>query len=257
MKIPLISRLLERRYSLTDMDRAMDLLVAGRNTATGVSITEKTALESVAVFACVRILSETLASIPLPLYRRITPRSKRRAHEHPLYSLLHDAPNPEMSSFNFREALMSHLVLWGNAYAEIDWDMNKGRPRALWPLLPNKMQIKREKGGLYYYYRLPDGQEKIFPSINILHIPGLGFDGLIGYSPIHMAREAIGLSLATEEFGARFFGNGAKPGGVLEHPGKLGATAQDNLRKSWNEMHQGLSNQHRIDNKLDTLVLYI
>jgi len=246
MKIPLISRLLERRYSLTDLDRDMDLAVMGRNTATGVSITEKTALECVAVFACVRILSETLASIPLPLYQRITPRSKRRAHEHPLYSLLHDAPNPEMSSFNFREALMAHLALWGNAYAEIDWDMNKGRPRALWPLLPNKMQIKREKGGLYYYYRLPDGQEKIFPSINILHIPGLGFDGLIGYSPIHMAREAIGLSLATEEFGARFFGNGAKPGGVLEHPGKLGLPAQENLRKSWNEMHQGLSNQHRI-----------
>ena len=246
MRIPILSRLLERRYSLSDMDRDMDLLVAGRNTATGVSITEKTALQSVAVFACVRILSETLASIPLPLYRRITPRSKRRAYEHPLYSLLHDAPNPEMTSFNFREALMAHLVLWGNAYAEIDWDMDKGRPRALWPLLPNKMRVKREKDGLYYYYRLPDGQEIILPAIKVLHIPGLGFDGMMGYSPIHMAREAIGLSLATEEFGARFFGNGAKPGGVLEHPGKLGTSAQDNLRKSWNEMHQGLSNQHRI-----------
>lgn len=246
MKIPIISRFLEKRYSLADMDRDMDLAVMGRSTATGVKITEKTALESVAVFACVRILSETLASVPLPLYRRLTARSKRRAHEHPLYSLLHDAPNPEMASFNFRESLMSHLVLWGNAYAEIDWNVNKGRPQALWPLLPNKMRVKREKDGLYYYYRLPDGQEKIFPAIKVFHIPGLGFDGLIGYSPIHMAREAIGLSLATEEFGARFFGNGAKPGGVLEHPGKLGETAQDNLRKSWNEMHQGLSNQHRI-----------
>jgi len=246
MKIPILSNLLERRYSLSDLDKAMDLAVAGRNTATGVSVTEKTALQSVAVFACVRILSETLASIPLPLYRRITTRSKRRAYEHPLYSLLHDAPNPEMTSFNFREALMSHIVLWGNAYAEVDWNINTGRPRALWPLLPNKMRVKRVNGGLFYYYRLPDGQEKIFPALNIFHVPGLGFDGLIGYSPIHMAREAIGLSLATEEFGARFFGNGAKPGGVLEHPNKLGAGAQENLRKSWNEMHQGLSNQHRI-----------
>jgi len=246
MKIPILSRLLERRYSLADMDKAMDLVLAGRNTAMGVAITEKTALESVAVFACVRILSETLASIPLPLYRRLTARSKRRAYEHPLYSLLHDAPNPEMTSFNFREALMAHLVLWGNAYAEIDWNMDKGRPRAFWPLLPNKMQVKRENGGIYYHYRLPDGQEVVLPAIKVFHVPGLGFDGRIGYSPIHMAREAIGLSLATEEFGARFFGNGAKPGGVLEHPGKLGTNAQENLRKSWNEMHQGLSNQHRI-----------
>jgi len=246
MKIPFISRLLERRYSLSDLDKAMDLAFAGRNTATGVSVTEKTALQSVAVFACVRILSETLASVPLPLYRRMTTRSKRRAYEHPLYSLLHDAPNPEMTSFNFREALMSHAVLWGNAYAEIDWDMKKGRPKAFWPLLPNKMRVKRENGGLYYYYQLPNGQEIILPSIKVFHVPGLGFDGVMGYSVIHMAREAIGLSLATEEFGARFFGNGAKPGGVLEHPGKLGLPAQENLRKSWNEMHQGLSNQHRI-----------
>ena len=247
MKIPILSRLLERRagWSASD-ERWWHDIGFSESSASGTRVDERSALNSVAVFACVRILSETLASVPLPLYRRMTARSKRRAHEHPLYSLLHDAPNPEMSSFNFREALMSHLVLWGNAYAEIDWNMNKGRPRALWPLLPNKMRVKREKGDLYYYYRLPNGQEKIFPAINIFHIPGLGFDGLIGYSPIYMAREAIGLSLATEEFGARFFGNGAKPGGVLEHPGKLGETAQDNLRKSWNEMHQGLSNQHRI-----------
>lgn len=247
MKIPILSRLLERRagWSASD-ERWWHDIGFSESSATGVRVDERNALNSVAVFACVRILSETLASVPLPLYRRMTVRSKRRAYEHPLYSLLHDAPNPEMSSFNFREALMSHLVLWGNAYAEIDWNMNKGRPRALWPLLPNKMRVKREKGDLYYYYRLPDGQEKIFPAINIFHIPGLGFDGLIGYSPIHMAREAIGLSLATEEFGARFFGNGARPGGVLEHPGKLGTPAQDNLRKSWSEMHQGLSNQHRI-----------
>jgi len=246
MKIPILSRLLEKRYSLADMDRDMDLAIAGRSTATGTKVTEKTALESVAVFACVRILSETLASVPLPLYKRVTARSKRRAHEHPLYSLLHDAPNPEMSSFNFREALMAHLVLWGNAYSEIDWNMNTGRPRAIWPLLPNKMQPKRENGSIYYHYYLPNGQEIALPAIKVFHVPGLGFDGRIGYSPIHMAKEAIGLSLATEEFGARFFGNGARPGGVLEHPGTLKDAAQDNLRKSWNEMHQGLSNQHRI-----------
>jgi len=244
--VGLITQLIEKRYSLADADKKMDFLTMGRPSYTGVAVNERTALNNVAVFACVRLLSETLASIPLPLYRRLTKRSKRRAFEHPLYSLLHNSPNPEMTSFNFREALMAHLVLWGNAYAEIDWDMPTGRPRALWPFRPDKMSIKRDNGKLFYHYRLPDGAEVTLPSYRMLHIPGLGFDGVVGYSPIHMAREAIGLSLATEEFGARFFGNGAKPGGVLEHPGKLGESAQENLRKSWNEMHKGLSNQHRI-----------
>lgn len=246
MKIPLISRLLERRYSLADADKKMDFLTMGRPSYTGVAVNERTALNSVAVFACVRLLSETLASVPLPLYQRVTARSKRRAIEHPLYSLLHDSPNPETTSFNFREALMGHLALWGNAYAEIDWDMPTGRPKALWQLRPDKMTVKREKGKLWYYYQLPDGTGAILPSYRVSHIPGLGYDGIIGYSPIHLAREAIGLSLATEEYGARFFGDGCKPGGVLQHPQSLSKEAQDNLRKSWNEMHQGLSNQHRI-----------
>lgn len=246
MRLPILSKLLEKRYSISDLDRDMDLAVMGRDSATGVKVTEKVALESVAVFACVRILSETLASIPLVLYERVGPKSKRRAQEHPVYSLLHDAPNPEMSSMNFREVLMSHVALWGNAYAWIDWDFVKGRPNSLWPLAPNKMKVKREAGVLRYHYTLPDGEERVFDAFSIFHVPGLGFDGLTGYSPIHMAREAIGLSLATEEFGARFFGNGAQPGGVLEHPGTLGDTAQENLRKSWNKSHQGLSNQHRI-----------
>lgn len=247
MKIPLLSRLFEKRVGWNANDeRWWHDIGFSASSATGTKISEQTALNSVAVFACVRLLSETLASIPLPLYQRLTNRGKRRAFEHPLYSLLHDSPNPEMTSFNFREALMSHVALWGNAYAEIDWNMKKGRPIALWPLRPDRMRVKRDKGKLFYYYRLPDGNEKILPSYRVLHIPGLGYDGVMGYSPITMAREAIGLSLATEEFGARFFGNGATPGGVMEHPNKLSGEAQDNLRKSWNEMHQGLANQHRL-----------
>lgn len=246
MKIPILSRLFEKRtgWSASD-ERWWHEIGFAESSATGVKVTETSALQSVAVFACVRLLSETLASIPLPLYKRLTKRSKQRASEHPLYSILHDSPNPEMTSFNFREVLMGHLVLWGNAYAEIDWKPN-GKVNALWPLRPDRMRVARRKGKLWYHYRLPDGTEAILPSYQVLHIPGLGFDGIIGYSPIHMAREAIGLSLATEEFGAKFFGNGANPGGVLEHPQSLSKEAQDNLRESWNQMHQGLSNQHRI-----------
>jgi len=242
----IIKSMMERRYSLADLDRDMDTLFRGRSSATGVKVNESTALQCSAVFACVQLLAETVASLPLPVYRGLPPREKERAYNHHLYPLLHDAPNPEMTSFNFREAMQGHLVLWGNCYAEIDWDMSSGRIRGLWPLRPDRMRVARREGKLWYHYRLPNGTEVVLPSYRVWHIPGLGFDGIMGYSPIHMAREAIGLALATEEYGARFFGNGAKPGGVLQHPGKLGEPAQENLQKSWNEMHQGLVNQHRI-----------
>lgn len=241
-----IARFVERRYSLADLDRDMEALYLGRNSVTGVTVNERTALQCSAVFACVQLLAETVASLPLPVYRGLPPREKERAYNHHLYPLLHDEPNPEMTSFNFREALQGHLALWGNAYAEIDWDMRSGKIRGLWPLRPDRMRVARREGKLWYHYRLPDGTEAVLPAYRVWHIPGLGFDGIMGYSPIHMAREAIGLALATEEYGARFFGNGATPGGVLQHPGTLGETAQGNLRKSWNEMHQGLANQHRI-----------
>jgi len=245
MKIPFLKKLMGKApgNSLNRVDDPLNLF--WRRSNTGVSVTETTALSVVTVYACVRILSETLASLPLLLYKRLG-RGKQRAVEHPLYQILHDVPNPEMNSFTFRETLMAHLVTWGNAYAEIEWD-NYTKVKALWPLRPDRMQVWRENGEIVYKYLLPNSAGiAVLPSYRIWHIPGLGFDGLIGYSPITLAREAIGLSLATEEFGARFFSNGAAPGGVLEHPAKLSKEAQENLRKSWNEMHSGLSNQHRV-----------
>ena len=246
MKIPILSKWLQKR-NLAKFDEYLDYLMEGRASATGVNVTEKTALHSTAVFACVRILAETIASLPLPVYRRIEPRGKQRAPEHPLYPILHDAPNPYMTSLSWRETLMGHAATWGNAYSEIEWDA-RGQVRALWPLRPDMMkEVKYNSAGkLIYVYRLPDGTDKTLMAYRVLHIPGLGFDGIMGYSPIAMARDAVGLAMATEEYGARFFKNGAKPGGVLEHPGKLGEGANTNLRKSWNEMHQGLSKQHRI-----------
>lgn len=244
MKIPIISKLFERRYSLADLDRWLDYRLGGAPTATGVPVTEGTAMRSTAVFACVRILAETIASLPLSVYRRLPGGGKGRAQDHYLYPILHDMANPEMTSFELREALMGHLALWGNAYAEIQRD-GGGRVITLWPLRPDRMRVTREDKKITYRYQSPKGEEVVLFSNQVLHIRGLSPDGLIGYSPIRMCCEAIGLALATEEFGARFFGNDARPGVVLKHPQKLSDVAYNRLKESWNEQHQGLSNAHR------------
>lgn len=226
-----------------------DFLTGGGKSATGVSVNEHTAMYNATVFACVRIISETIASLPLHVYKRLVDTGgKVRAPDHPLYSVLHDIANDEMSAFTFWETIMGHVPLWGNGYAEIERD-GAGRVIGLWPLLPhNTMMIRSQRDGqLYYQTIIPKTNEQVMlPAYRVLHIPGLAFDGLTGYSVIRMAREAVGLAMATEEYGARFFGNGARPGGVLEHPGKPSENARTNLRTSWNEMHGGLSNQHRI-----------
>ena len=236
----------ERSYSVADFARDMDRRYFGKATASGVNVSETTALNTTAVYACVSLLAETVASLPLPVYRRLQPRGKERALDHYLYKLLHDAPNPEMSSYQFREVLQGHLGTWGNAYAEIEWDERTGRIRALWPLRPDCMKVKREQGKLTYTYRLPDGIEARLPAYRIWHIPGFGYDGLVGYSPIRLAREAIGLAMATEEFGARFFGQGTHMGMVAKHPKTLSTQGHTNLENSLNEQYSGLDKAFRM-----------
>ena len=225
-------------------------LLFGRTTS-GKTVNERTALQTTAVYACVRILSETIASLPLHVYR-YTEGEKAKDTEHVLYTLLHDEPNPDMTSFVFRETLMSHLLIWGNAYSQILRDRS-GQVIGLYPLLPDQMSVHRsEKGKLYYVYNRyeednPNFQEKgsiVLSQEEVLHIPGLGFDGLIGYSPIALAKNAVGMTLACEEYGASFFGNGANPGGVLEHPGILKDPAK--VRDSWNAVYQGTRNAHKV-----------
>lgn len=225
-------------------------LFFGRTTS-GKTVNERTALQTTAVYACVRILSETIASLPLHVYR-YTEGGKAKDTEHVLYTLLHDEPNPDMTSFVFRETLMSHLLIWGNAYAQILRDRS-GQVIGLYPLLPDQMSVHRsEKGKLYYVYNRyeednPNFQEKgsiVLSQEEVLHIPGLGFDGLIGYSPIALAKNAVGMTLACEEYGASFFGNGANPGGVLEHPGILKDPGK--VRDSWNAVYQGTRNAHKV-----------
>ena len=211
-------------------------------TSSGKTVNERTAMQTTAVYACVRILAETIASLPLHTYKHTT-SGKEKAIEHPLFYLLHDEPNPEMTSFVFRETLMSHLLLWGNAYAQIIRD-GRGKVLSLYPLLPDRMTVDRTaKGDLYYEYRKDTGSV-LLPKDEVLHIPGLGFDGLVGYSPIAMAKNAIGMALACEEYGSTFFANGANPGGVLEHPGVVKDPSK--IRESWNAVYQGSSNAHRV-----------
>ena len=222
----------------------------GGSTA-GKAVTEHSAMQMTAVYACVRILSEAIAGLPLHLYRYNDSGGKEKALDHPLYLLLHDEPNPEMSSFVFRETLMTHLLLWGNAYAQIIRN-GKGEIVALYPLMPNRMTVDRDdQGRLYYSYQMsnsdaptmPGGTVILKPS-DVLHVPGLGFDGLVGYSPIAMAKNAIGLAIATEEYGARFFANGATPGGILEYPGVI--KDPDRVRESWNKGFGGSQNAGKV-----------
>ena len=185
----------------------------------GKAVTERSAMQMTAVYSCVRILAEAVAGLPLHFYRYEEDGSKKKAIDSNLYHLLHDEPNPEMSSFVFRETLMTHLLLWGNAYAQIIRN-GKGEIVALYPLMPNKMTVDRDENGiLYYSYQRSQEEGKeagtvILRTKDVLHIPGLGFDGLVGYSPIAMAKNAIGLAIATEEYGAKFFANGAAPSGI-------------------------------------------
>ncbi len=221
-------------------------------TTAGKQVNEHTAMQMTAVYSCVRILAETVACLPLHVYKYNGSGGKEKYLKHPLYKLLHDEPNPEMTSFSFRETLMSHLLLWGNAYAQIIRNA-RGEVIALYPLMPNKMTVDRDKNGrLFYLYQrniedVPtlgrDSLVYLDPS-DVLHIPGLGFDGLVGYSPIAMAKNAVGLSMATEEYGAKFFANGATPGGVLEHPGTIKDPRK--VKESWNMAYQGSANSHRV-----------
>lgn len=236
------------------VDKAADAgysFLFGRTTS-GKPVNERTAMQTTAVYACVRILAEAIASLPLHVYEYQDDGGKKLVHNHPLYYLLHDEPNPEMTSFVFRETLMSHLLIWGNAYAQIIRD-GAGRVLGLYPLLPDKMEVQRDdRGNIYYVYSRNSDENPMFKEYgniklkaeDVLHIPGLGFDGLIGYSPIAMAKNAVGMTLACEEYGASFFANGANPGGVLEHPGVLKDPSK--VRESWNSVYRGVNNAHKI-----------
>lgn len=209
----------------------------------GKSVTAQTAIQLSTVYACVRVISETVASLPLGVYEA-TNDGNLKAGDHPLYRLIHDEPNAEMTSFVFREVMLAHLLLYGNSYSQIIRS-GKNTVVGLYPLLPDHMDVDRDsKGNLTYTYTTSDGKTVVIKPQDILHIPGLGFDGIIGYSPIALEKNAIGLGIASEEYGSKFFSNGARPSGILTHPNTVKNPKA--VRESWNSAYGGSSNSNRV-----------
>lgn len=217
----------------------------GMSTAAGQSVDGDSAVRLTAVYACVRVLAESIGTLPLITYRS-TATGKERATSHPWYETLHSQPNPEMSSVALREAMVYSLLLRGNAYLQIV-PLPRGGMQ-LWPLLPDKMKVDRDAAGnvRYSYKSVPAAPPVVIPTAQIIHVLLMSKDGLTGLSPIAIAREEIGLGLAAREFGARLFGNGTMPGGVLQAKGPMTAEAAKRLKADWEDLHRGGENAHRV-----------
>lgn len=219
-------------------------LAGGQGTVAGITVNSETAMALPIVYTCVSLLSRTVASLPLILYRRLE-RGKERATDHALYRVLRDLPNPEMTAYDLHACLMSHLALWGNAYCEIVRNGN-GDVIELWPIAPQRVSWKRLAPGKLLYEIEVDGTRVPLRGDQVMHLRTLSADGKKGYSFISQAREEISLGIAAREYGSRFFGQDGRPGGVLTHPGSLSQDALDRLRSSWEAAHSGLTNSHRV-----------
>jgi HK97 family phage portal protein len=223
----------------------IDWFGGGTETWAGTRVDEATALTFAAVFACVTILSETVGSLPLILYRRLPNGGKERAIDHPLFPLIHSSPNPEMTGIEFREFQMQSLSLWGNSYNQKIRDRGN-RVVELWPLQPAFMKkVAREKGELIYLYQPKSGPERVFTREEIHHIKSLSTDGVVGLSRIALQRQAIGAGLGADELAARYWGQGTHFGGFLEHPGRMGKEAQERLKDQINK-DRGLVKSHMV-----------
>jgi len=217
----------------------------GPVTSAGMRVSADTAMRSSAVWGCVRLISESMATLPLLIYRRQDDGGRERDDQHPLADLLHYQPNGHQTAFEFIEMMTGHVLLRGNAYAEII-PGRRGLVDQLIPIHPDTVDVEVLKdGSMRYTVRLEGGEKRILNDDRVFHIRGLSSDGVTGLSVIEYARESIGLAQATEQYGARFFGNGSRPGGILKHPGKLNQPAADRLKASWETAHSG-ENQHRV-----------
>lgn len=217
----------------------------GRTDA-GVFVSEDTALTNSTYFACISVIAQSVAAMPWGVIR--VDGAKREPQPGNTVSwLLGTQPNPEMSAFTFRETLLSWALGWGNGYAEIERDVGR-RPIWLWPIAPDRVLPKRSEtsGKLVYEVRNETQPTSVIDAENMLHVRGLGFDGLTGYSIARLAAQSIGLALGTEQFGASFFGSGAHMAGALEHPKTLSKPAAERLRESWDETYNGLKKAHKV-----------
>lgn len=243
----ILDRIFERRASISLINPRdpgiVNLFGGGTETAAGVQVTPERAMRLSVVYAAVRIIAESIASLPLSIHR-ITNDGSEVDTEHPYFELLHDAPNRWQTSFEWREMMLGHCVLRGNAYSEII--SSRRRLLELVPLHPDRVTpFKAPDGTLAYEYRPEDGPSRIILSGEMHHLRGLSNDGFVGISPVDQIRDAIGLTAAAEEYGARFYKHGSAPGGVLETPNKLSDDAYNRLKTAWEARFQGVHNAHR------------
>ena len=232
--------------TLAEMDMLMDRTIGGFPTTSGIDVNDTSAMGVTAVYAAVRLMSETIGSLPGHVMRE-TDAGKAKALTHPLYPIIHERANPEQTAMEWRETAMGHLLLRGNHFSEKQTD-GAGRVVALWPIHPDRVRVARDgaTGPLVYLVNIPPRNMDVRMSPDrILHLRGLGSNGVTGFSPLAIGRQSIGLALAAQEYGARLFKNDSKPGGVLEHPGKLSDPAYTRLKTSIENEHQGLTNAHR------------
>lgn len=232
-----------RKEPVSEADLA--LLLSGEESYTGLEITRESALGLSAVWACVRVISETLASLPLFFYERLE-KGKSKVYDQ-YYNLLHVSPNPEQSAFQFKEQAQVHLCTYGNAYAQKIEDRG-GRIKELWPLDPERMiKIERVGGQLVYTYSQSNGPDKKLTRKDVLHIPGLGYDGIKGYAPIELLKNEFGMALAAKRYGAEFYKNSGAPGGYIGMPNRLkDDKALKRLKNSWENKHAKWGEKHRV-----------
>lgn len=237
-----------KNSSLAHPSEALSEALGASKSASGQSVTADTAMQVAAVYACVRVLAESVAQLPLTLMERTSDGGKQPAREHRLWGVLHDSPNPYQTSFEWREMMQGHLGLRGNAYSFIN-RVGDGRVHSLDPIHPGRVTVEQLPDyTVRYHVRRADGGTKEYGAAQILHLHGLSSNGVTGLSPLRLARESIGLALATADHGSRLFGNGARPGGVLSTDKQLSTEAQARLKASWQSAHGG-------DNRLGTAVL--
>lgn len=226
------------------LERYMAWSFGGGASASGIIVNPQTAMQSAAVFACVQVLAQSIGMLPLNVYQEGKDGSRAKAKDHPLWTILHDQPNEYQTSVEFFEMMILALCLRGNAYAFVN-RTRSGRVAELLPLHPDMVRIEMSANfTIQYHVTMPDGSFKTFGVGDIFHVRGLTLNGWLGISPIAYARESIGLALATEKFGGQLFRNGAKMGGVLEHPGKLGDEAYKRIKNSFDEATSG-ENSHK------------
>jgi len=221
-------------------------MTGGAQSWAGQTVNESTAMGLSAVYACNKIIAEDISSLPFKAYERLSPRGKRPATEHPSYVIANEQPNPQMSAMVMREAQFHHALLTGNSYAWIEFSRSM-KVKAIWLLRPDRTEKKQHEDGSYkFHVRTEDGQEDVFEEWEVIHVHGLGWDGLSGYNVVHMARQTIGLALALEQGNASFWSNGARPGGYIEVPKRMSDPAYERLKKGWEGRHQGSANAHRM-----------